>query len=148
MIKFVLNKINLTCHSAKLIVIFCCIFELTGWDVCFIIRRHSTMFRSLKLVVGTYGWRHSGVQCKKQHTFLTRTMKSQKNAILLSDGTIFFIHSKYWQVSKYTLFFPKKGKNKSKLSETWNQGFRGAMRNYTFENLNSFFHQTNEIILN
>ena len=75
-------------------------------------------------------------------------MKSQKNAILLSDGTIFFILSKYWQVSKYTLFFPKKGKNKSKLSETWNQGFRGAMGNHTFENLNTFFHQTNEIILN
>ena len=29
----------------------------------------------------------------------------------------------------------------------WNQGFRGAMGNYAFENLNSFFRQTNEIIL-
>ena len=28
------------------------------------------------------------------------------------------------------------------------QGFCGAMGNYAFENLDSFFHQTNEIILN
>ena len=30
----------------------------------------------------------------------------------------------------------------------WNQGFCGAMENYTLENLNSFFHKTNDIILN
>ena len=49
-------------------------------------------------------------------TFLTRIMKSRQNVILLSDGTIFFpILSKYWQVSKYTAFFPKIGKNKSKF---------------------------------
>ena len=47
-------------------------------------------------------------------------MKSQQNAILLSDETIFFpILLKYWQVSKYAALlsefsFPKKGKNKSK----------------------------------
>ena len=38
MIKFVLNKINdlaqykINCH-----VIFCCVFKLTGWGVCFIV---------------------------------------------------------------------------------------------------------------
>ena len=35
--KFVLNKIYLTWHSTKFNMFsFCCVFELTGWDVCFI----------------------------------------------------------------------------------------------------------------
>ena len=102
---------------------------------------HSTLFGSLKLVVRTYGQRHSSVQCKK-------LWKVGKMPSYFLTGQFFFILSKYWQASKYTAFFPKKGKNKSKLSETCDQGFRGAMGNYTFENLNAFFHQTNEIILN
>ena len=55
-----------------------------------------------------------------QHTFLTRTMKSWQNAILISQGTVFFILPKYWEVSKYTVLlstfsFPKKEINKSTL---------------------------------
>ena len=42
-------------------------------------------------------------------------MKSRQNAILLSDGAIFFPSFRNRQVSKYTAFFPKKGKNKSKF---------------------------------
>ena len=38
MIKFVLNKINdFTQYKIKYYVIFCCVFELTGWDVNFIV---------------------------------------------------------------------------------------------------------------
>ena len=37
-IKFVLNKINdLAQYKINYHVIFCCFFELTGWDVCFIV---------------------------------------------------------------------------------------------------------------
>ena len=80
-------------------------------------------------------------------------MKSQQNAILLADRTIFFsILLKYWQLSKYAVMlsefgFPKKEKESS-LSFRWSQGFFGAMVNSTFENLNLFFHQTNKIIVN
>ena len=37
MIKFVLNKINQTLRKIKCYITFCRVFELTGWDVCFIL---------------------------------------------------------------------------------------------------------------
>ena len=47
---------------------------------------------------------------------LTRTIKSWQNAILLSNGTIFFPSSPNIDGSVSTQhFFPKKGKNKSKF---------------------------------
>ena len=49
-------------------------------------------------------------------TFLTRTMKSRQNAILLSDGTSFFPSSPNFDKSVSTQrFFPKKEKTKSKF---------------------------------
>ena len=46
-------------------------------------------------------------------TFLTRTMKSWQNAILLSDGAIFFLSSpNFDKLVSTQRFFPKKGKNK------------------------------------
>ena len=126
-IKFVLSKINLTWHITNRICNFCCVFEWTGWDVCFIVILHSTLFFntiSLKLVVAAYWWSHSSVQWKElprsspwtflsKHTFLTPTMKSRQNECnltFLQDK--FFFHS---QVSKYTAMlsefsFPKKRK--------------------------------------
>ena len=88
---------------------------------------HSTWFRnaiSLKLVVGTYGGSHSRVQWKNhptsfprtfflEHTFLTSTMKSSQNAILLSNETIFFhppevVLSQSVHSDDKWIYFPKK----------------------------------------
>ena len=36
--KFVLNKINLTCHGTKVnMLFFCCVLELAEWNFCFIV---------------------------------------------------------------------------------------------------------------
>ena len=91
------------------------------------------MFRnaiSLKLV-GTYGHSYSNVQWKKHprssprtflswHTFLTGTMKSRQNAVLLSDETIFFPFrnidkSVSTQCCQANLVSQKREENKSKF---------------------------------
>ena len=78
-IKFVLDKINLTWHSTKLIIML--FFVWINMAGCFHCNTDTpcTLFRnaiSPKLVVRTYGWRHSSVQCKKHPRSSPRTFLS------------------------------------------------------------------------
>ena len=102
---FVLNKINLTWDSTKLnFVTFSCTFELTWWGFCFIVtltlylipQRHQPKACSRNIWAKQLQWKMKKnilevpLGLHSMHTFLTRTMKSQQNEILLSDRTIFF----------------------------------------------------------
>ena len=133
MIKFVLNKINLTWHNTKLnIMLFFVVFlSWQGGMFVSLWHWHSTLFCyaiSLKLLVGAYGWSHSSVQWKEDKKFPldfpfiayllnSNYEKSAKcNPSFLRDN-FFSMLPKYWQVSKYTAMlsefsFPKKGKKK------------------------------------
>ena len=96
---------------------------------------HSALFRNtinLKPVVGTYGRRHSSVQCKKHpgkfpldFPFIAYLLnpnyeKPAKCSLSFRRDKFLSILWKNWLVSKYTallskLIFRKKGKNKSKF---------------------------------
>ena len=116
-------------------------------------RWHFTLLHSAisqKLVVGTYGWRHSSVQCKKRprsspqtflsnHTFLTQTT--------FWRDKFFSIHLKYWQISKYTALiskfsFPKieKSKSKFRMINLCNDGTKDFMEIWEVIHLNLYTH--------
>ena len=62
-------------------------------------------------------------------TFLTRTMKSWQNAILLSNGAIFFLSSPNFEKSVSTQhFFPKREKiSKFQIVDSCNGGTKDFM---------------------
>ena len=135
MIKFVLNKINLANQSKQYkinhYVIFCCVFELTGWDVCFLVTLYLVSQRHQPKVSSRNIWAES-LQCTMQKTswkfpldfpfieylLILNYEKSAKCNPTFPHDKFLSILSKYWLLSKHTALlnkfsFPKKGKNKS-----------------------------------
>ena len=105
-LKFVLNKINLTWHSTKLNIVLFFVRFWINW-VWFLFHYHTdTLLGSVtpstwRFFVGTYGKSLSSAQRKKHPRssssgfpfivyLLNSTMKSRQNAILLSHETNFF----------------------------------------------------------
>ena len=130
-IKFVVKKINLTWHNTKLnIVIFCCVFELTGWDVCFSVtltfypvpQHHQAKAcnKSLLAEPPKYTMKITFWKFPLDFPFIIYLLNSnyeklaKHNPAFLQEK-FFSILLKYWKVSKYKVMlsefiFPKKRK--------------------------------------
>ena len=171
-IKFVLDKINLTLRSTKLIiVIFCCVFWISRVGSLFHCNSDTLLYSLTPSPEACSGnICAETLQCTMQKTsykfpsdfpFIAYLLNSNYEKSLKCNPTfrwdIFFpILSKYGQASKSTALlsefsFPKKGKNKSRFRMVnWcNGGTKDFVELWEIIHLKiSTFHQINEIILN